>query len=80
MYIEKTYVGGIGQKVKSLLRAKELAGNGNGLRGQDIRWIASSQSFGQFLAPGVGSVHTVGVIPPSTVLLKRPEALVAFRQ
>jgi hypothetical protein len=33
MHIEKTYIGGIGQKVKSLLDAKKLAGNWNGLRG-----------------------------------------------
>jgi hypothetical protein len=49
IYIEKTYVGGIGQKVKYLLDAEELAGNRNGLRGQDISRIASSRSFGQFL-------------------------------
>jgi hypothetical protein len=80
MYVEKTYVGGIGQEVKSLLEAEELVGNRNGLHDQDISWIASSQGFGQLLALGVGSVHTVGVIPPDAVLLKRSKTLVAFGQ
>jgi hypothetical protein len=62
--------------VKSLLDAEELAGNRNGLRGQDISGIASSQSFGQLLILGVSSVHTVGVIPLDAVLLKRSKALV----
>jgi hypothetical protein len=78
IYIEKTYVGGIGQKVKSLLDAEELAGNRNGLRSQDISWIASSRSFGQLLILGVSSVHTVGIIPLDAVLLKRSKALVTF--
>jgi hypothetical protein len=77
-YVKKTYIGGIGQTVKSLLEAEEFAGNWDGLRGQDIRWIASSRSFGQFLAPGVGSIHTVGIIPPVAVLLQRSKALVTF--
>jgi hypothetical protein len=66
--------------VKSLLDAKELAGNRNGLCGQDISRIASSRSFGQLLILGVSSVHTVGVIPLDAVLLKRSKALVTFRQ
>jgi hypothetical protein len=78
MYAEKTYVGGIGQEVKSLLEAEELAGNRNGLRGQDISWITSSRSFGQLLAPGVGSIHAVRIVPPDAMLLKRSKALVTF--
>jgi hypothetical protein len=80
IYIEKTYVGGIGQKVKSLLDAEELAGNRNGLRSQDISRVASSRSLGQLLILGVSSVHTVSVIPLDAVLLKRSKALVTFRQ
>jgi hypothetical protein len=78
IYVEKTYVGGVGQKVKSLLEAEELAGNRDGLRGQDISWIASSRCFGQLLAPGVGSIHVVRIVPPDAVLLKGSKALVAF--
>jgi hypothetical protein len=78
IYAEKTYIGGNGQEVKSLLEAEELAGNRNGLRGQDISWIASSRSFGQLLAPGVGSIHAVRIVPPDAMLLKRSKALVTF--
>jgi hypothetical protein len=42
IYKEKTYVGSIGQAMKALLNAEKFAGNWNGLRGQDIGWIASS--------------------------------------
>jgi hypothetical protein len=80
IYIEKTYVGGIGQKVKPLLDAEELTGNGNGLRGQYFSRIASSQSFGQLLLLGTSCVHEVGVIPLDAVLLKRSKALVTLRQ
>jgi hypothetical protein len=80
IYIEKTYVGGIGQEMKSLLKAEKLAGNGNGLRGQDISWIASGQSFGQFLLLGFSCVHEVGIIPFLAALLERPKALIALRQ
>jgi hypothetical protein len=66
--------------VKSLLDAEELAGNWNGLRGQDISWIASSRSFGQLLLLGISYVHEVGVIPLDAVLLKRSKALVTLRQ
>jgi hypothetical protein len=78
IYVEKTYIGGIGQEVRSLLEVEELAGDRNGLRGQDVRCIACGRGFGQLLAPGVRSVHTIGVIPPDAVLLKRPKALVTF--
>jgi hypothetical protein len=80
MCVQKTYVGGIGQKVKSLLDAEKLAGNWNGLRSQDISWITSSQSFRQFLLLGASCVHKVSVIPLYTVLLKRSKALVTLRQ
>jgi hypothetical protein len=78
IYIEKTYVGGIGQKVKSLLDAEKLAGNWNGLRSQDISWIASSRSFGRLLILGLSSIHGVGVVPLDAMLLKRSKALVTF--
>jgi hypothetical protein len=76
--MEKTYVGGICQEVKSLLEAEKLAGNGNGLRGQDISWIAGSRSFGQFLLLGISCVHEVGVVPFLAVSPKRSETLVAL--
>jgi hypothetical protein len=79
-YLEKTYVGGVGQKVKSLLDAEEFAGNRNGLCGQDFSWIASSRGFGQLLVLGVSSIHGVGVIPLDAVLLKGSKALVTLRQ
>jgi hypothetical protein len=80
IYKENTYVGGIGQKVKPLLDAEELAGNGNGLRNQYISRIASGRSFGQFLLLRTSCVHEVGVIPFRAVLLERSKALVAFGQ
>jgi hypothetical protein len=80
MYIEWTYVGGIGQEMKSLLEAEELAGNWDGLRSPDISWIASSQSFGQFLLLGFSCVHEVGVIPSLAALLERSKTLVTLRQ
>jgi hypothetical protein len=64
--------------MKSLLEAEKLAGNGNGLRGQDISWIASCRSFGQFLLFGFSRVHEVGVIPFLAAPLERSETLVAL--
>jgi hypothetical protein len=80
IYIEKTYVGGIGQKVKPLLDAEELAGNSNGLRGQYISRIASSRSFDQLLLLGTSCVHEVSIIPFRAILLERSKALVTFCQ
>jgi hypothetical protein len=77
---ENTYVGGIGQKVKSLLDAKELTANWNGLRSQYIDRIASGHSFGQFLLLGTSCVHEVGIIPFLAILLKRSKTLVALGQ
>jgi hypothetical protein len=56
--------------VKSLLNAEKLAGNWNGLRGQDISWIASGRSFGRLLILGLSSIHGVGVVPLDAMLLK----------
>jgi hypothetical protein len=78
--LEKTYVGGIGQKVKPLLDAEELAGNGYGLRSQYIGRIASGRSFGQFLLLGTSCVHEVGVIPFLAIFLKRSKTLVTLGQ
>jgi hypothetical protein len=66
--------------MKSLLEAEKLAGNGNGLRGQDISWIAGSRGFGQFLLLGFGCVHEVSVIPFLAALSERSKTLVTLRQ
>jgi hypothetical protein len=79
IYIERTYVGGIGQEMKSLLDAEKLASNGNGLRGQDISRITGSRSFDQLLLLGISCVHEVGVVPLDAVLLKGSKALVTLR-
>jgi hypothetical protein len=80
IYIEKTYIGGIGQEMKPLLDAKELAGNWNGLRSQYVGRIASGRSFGQFLLLGASCVHEVSVIPFLAILLKRSKTLVTLGQ
>jgi hypothetical protein len=74
----KDLVGGIGQEEKSLLDAEKLAGNGNGLRSQDISRITSSRSFGLLLLLGLSSIHGVSVIPLDAMLLERSKALVTF--
>jgi hypothetical protein len=76
--VERTYVGGVGHEMKSLLEAEELAGDRNGLCGQDIRWIAGGRGFSQLLVPRVRSVHVAGVVPLDAVLLKKAKALVTF--
>jgi hypothetical protein len=80
IYMEKTYIGGIGQKVKPLLDAEELTGNSNGLHGQYISRISSSQSFGQLLLLGIRCVHEVSIIPFHAILLERSKAIVALGQ
>jgi hypothetical protein len=80
IYKENTYVSGVGQKVKPLLDAKELTGNGNGLGSQYSSRIASGRSFGQFLLIGTGSVHEVSVIPFHAVFLEGSKAFVTFGQ
>jgi hypothetical protein len=66
--------------MKSLLDAEELAGNWDGLRGQDVSWVASSRSFGQFLLLGFSHFHEVSVIPFLAALLERSKTLVTLRQ
>jgi hypothetical protein len=78
IYKENTYVGGVGQKLKPLLDAEKLTGNRNGLGGQYSSRIASGQSFGRFLLPGVSSVHVVSIILLYVVFLERSKAFVAL--
>jgi hypothetical protein len=75
-YLEKTYVGGIGQKMKPLLDAEELAGNSNGFAasisaGLPVAEASASFFFWELEIQGSGHFSSAGRRGPQVPVYQR---------